>query len=254
MKNIFELMKELVADAKKLILIALLAALSVVSVDAQVHRSESFLNVRSLSLGTNLYNITNLAAYPHYPGLILNPTNVTYTNATGTFVGSGTTELASFGTTNTFTRPAIFRDVPLYVDRDGNRPLNAIWDSGPTGVTGGMTNATFLSPLTLFLEYALPQGTNGPFGVTFTPVWNGKNVSLNTNDWWGVRVAGGAPFGILAGSRYSIATNVPLWRWPGASHLRVLSVTNMHNQALAGPPAQTNSPFITDLSINGYVP
>lgn len=227
----------------KKLLISLGLCVAACGAMAQSHVSMSLLNVSALNTGTNTWGVTNLQNLVTNIGMIYNPTNVTYTNNAGTFVGTSSSYLSSLGTTTSLTGFSIFKDIPLHTDNAG-RP---IFTYVPTDVANGqLTNSWMSSPMTLFIEYVNPRGTNAPFGITLRPVWDGVSPSTSTADDWGFRIAGATT------TKGTLATNVPTWKWPGAKALRVVAITNEY--ILAGPAAQTNSTFITKLSVNGFKP
>lgn len=217
--------------------------LSLVGASAQNHNSFSVLAVPALQTGTNGWGVTNLSLIPTNSGMIYNPTNTTYTNSDGSYVGTSTSYLASIGTTNANTTKTLFRDIPLFADRNGVPIQFPIWGTGAAGLE---TNYTWFSPQTLFIQYYNPRGSNAPFGITFRPIWDGVTAHTDSGQDWGVNIAG------LATTQGSLSTNIPTWRWPGAKALRVVQVTNLY--VLGGVAAQTNSTVITKLNVNGFVP
>jgi len=228
----------------KKLLFSIGLSICTLSAMAQPFQSFNILNVSALNTGTNTWGVTNLANLVTNIGMIYNPTNVTYTNNGGTFVGSSSSYLAGVGVTNTANVFPLFKDIPLWTDRNGQPIFTYIPTDQTTPPT---TNSSKLySGTTLFIEYVNPLGSNAPFGMTLRPVWDGVRASTSTADDWGFRIAG------LTTAKGTLATNVPTWLWPGAKALRIVAVTNQY--ILAGPNAQTNSTFITKLSVNGYVP
>ena len=233
----------------KKLLLSIGLCLAALYASAQNHNSQNLLNVRALQTGTNGYSITNTANLVTNQGLLLVTTNVTYTNNAGVYVGfdsstSLTNYLAKTGTTNQFTNPSLFKDAQLWADRNGF-PIVYETHEILAGAAGATTNLTYLSSQTLFIEYVNPAGTNGGLGVVFRPVFDGVTPVTSVYDWG---------FGIAAGStgKGTLATNIPTWKWPGAKALRVVRVTNSLEGA--GLAFQTNSPYITKLSVNGFVP
>jgi hypothetical protein len=204
---------------------------------AQNHEVVDLLNVRALQTGTNGWGVTNLSCLFTNTGMIYNPTNVSYTNLSGSHVGTSTAYLASKGTTNAFTTVSLFKDLPLHVDRDGRPIFTFIATDATTPPT--TNSAQLLSPTTLMIEYVNPYGSNAPFGLTFRPVYDGATAAPQTGEDWGVRIAG------LSTTKGLVLTNIPTWRWPGAVALRVVAVTNQF--VLAGIAEQTNSTYITKL-------
>ena len=203
---------------------------------AQNHLSQSFLNVTALHTSTNGYGITNLAAVTSITnqGMIYVSTNLTFTNA-----GSVQHTLTAAVTNSTTTFP-IYKTVSLFTDRDG-KPIVFTVPSG----SADLTNFAY-SGANVFIEVVNTYGSNAPMGVTFCPLWDGVTYPASTADDWGFRIAG------LATAKNTLATNVPLWRWPGAKALGVRSVTNQY--ILAGNAVETNSPAITKLQFNGFRP
>lgn len=209
---------------------------------AQQHRSYDILNVKALQTGTNGWGVTNLANLTTNAGMIYNPTNTSYTNLAGTYVGVSPSYLALVGTTNSSTTAGLFKDIPLWTDSLGRPVLVSTVSPGPVA----NSNLVYNSQMNLFLEYINPLGSNAPFGFTLRPVWDGTTPTALTRDDWGFNIAGGAA------AKGSFATNIPTWLWPGAKSLRVVQVTNLY--VIGGPAGQTNSTFITKFSVNGFVP
>lgn len=236
---------------KKLILSFALILTMVLGAAAQNHQTKSVLRVAALNTGTNGWGVTNLSCLFTNNGMVYNPTNVSYTNAAGTFVGSDTTYLGYINTTNSFTTASLFNDIPLNPDAMGRPVQYAFWEMN----LGNVTNITFFGNQDLFIDYVNPRGSNAPIGVVFRPIYDDEGpggigsvpyANGYTGDDWGVRIAG------LTTTRGNIRTNIPTWRWPGAKYLRVVAVTNEY--ILAGPAAQTNSTFITRMSVSGFRP
>lgn len=250
MKNIIQFINALVdffseempSFVKKLVL-TLILALASVAAWGQTHNPQDLLNnIRALNTGTNGWGITNLLSLVTNIGSIYNPTNVTYTNGSGTFIGSSTTYLGYVGTTNASTTVKLFNDINLHPDRNGQPIVTPILEYN----IGLPTNLTYLGNATLQIEYVNPFGSNAPFGMTFRALYDGSTPSSSAADEWGFRVAG------LATGKGTVSTNIPTWKWPGARALRLVAITNQY--ILAGPSAQTNSTFITKARVVSFQP
>lgn len=227
----------------KKILSSLFSLLLTFGLGAQVHQYVDVLNVSALNVGTNGWGVTNLSILVTNIGMVYNPTNTTYTNSSGSYVGTATTYLDDVGTTNSLTQATLFKDIPLWTDSQG-RPITTLtWAESAAGL---LTNHTWRSSQTLFIEYVNPRASNAPMGIVFRPIYDGVTPGTGTGEDWGVRIAG------LETTKGTLVTNIPVHLWPGAKALRVVAVTNQY--ILAGPAAQTNSTFITKIRAAGFRP
>lgn len=231
--------------------------LAVVAITTQGQNSvpQDFLNVRALNVGTNtpsgLRGLTNLANITTNAGMILSSTNLGYTNLAGTYIHPGLSAvIAAMGTTNSYTVPALFKDVSLYPDRNGVPPFYYNWE-GNTAGAGVQTNWTFFSANTLFIEYVNPWVTNGAIGLQFRPIWDGETANNYTaDDWW---VVIPSSLGVQRPKAH-LATNAPVWRWPGAEKLRLVNITNNVTTITAEANTVTNSTFLTKIRLLGFRP
>lgn len=237
---------------KKLLLSIGLCALAF-GASAQDFVSQNFLNVRALNVGTNtpagLRSLTNLANVTTNAGMIYNPTNIAYTNLSGSYVHPGLTAVTSaVGTTNQYTTPALFKDVTLYPDRNGLPVFTYV----PTVVENAFsTNSSIISGANLFIEYVNPWVTNGAIGLQFRPVWDGVSPNSYTlDDWWVV-----IPSSLgVSRPKGHYATNAPIYKWAGASSLRLVSITNNVTTITGTADTVTNSTFLTKILLNGFRP
>jgi hypothetical protein len=237
----------------KKLLLSIGLSICTLSVMAQVHISQDFLNVKALQPGTNSVGyagLTNLANQVTGYGQIYSSTNLAYTNNAGAYIHPGLAAvIAAMGTTNQYTTPTLFKDVSLYADRNGN-PI--LYSMVAPGVIGN-SNITYLSPNTLFIEIVPSTWTtNGAYGFQFRPIWDGVTANGATNDdWWAILPSS---LGVATGGKAHLATNAPTFRWPGAKRLRLVSITNNVTTITAGATTVTNSAFITKLQLNGFIP
>lgn len=203
---------------KKLFIIGIVALATVVANAQTAARSYKFLPsfVYSLCL-TNTANITNQAS----PGITsTNYTGVSYTNNLGQYIKL----------TNSTTR--LLQDVPLWSLRDGSGAWNA-------GVTNNLLNYV-QSYATLAVTWYGGSGQNSACQIQFAPIYGDKEDTTSGNYW----TVGLTP---TASTYQTVTTNVPLWRWPGATALRC--------KFIASTDADASSLLsILDLSLNGYVP
>lgn len=215
---------------------SLLAVLGLASVaSAQNHVSQSFLNVQSLNV-SNLLAITNLTFTPAWTtSPATNRVGLQWTNLSSTRVivtASSTTDSAS--TFNTL------KDVSLWSDRNGQGyvPFGAYQSNGNTA-----TNANPVGPATLFIRlFGQAAAANSAVTFTFCPVWDDVGTSPNatTDDWAVALTASGTSF-------VTLATNVPMYRWPGAKGLKLKTIVN-------GDTDADSRVTVDRLSINGYRP
>lgn len=196
-------------------LLTLLSVCGFVSMaSAQNHLVQSFLaDVRSIQ-ASNLNQVTNLLATG---SSTTNRTILVWTNGNGTRITGATSP--GYNT---------LKDVALWSDRNGNYFPNMFNTFGP-----GSTNQVS-SPMTVFIGlYGQNAAANSAVTFLFTPIWDASETSgfsgtdtyLATADQWSVAVtaAGTTPV--------TLATNVPLWRWPGAKYLRLERISNGDSDA-----------------------
>lgn len=199
---------------------------------AQNFSSQSFLNVRSLFLSTNTYGITNLSAVVTNAGMT-HSVNVAYTNLSGSVVRSAGT--SSF---------PLFRDIQLWVARDGRPPLTIIPGGGEGTPASSATNTT-LSYANLYIELSSINGSNAPIGINIAPVWDGERTPTRTTEDFSFVIPGGVGY-------TTFTTNLPIWKWPGAASLRVRNITNQW--IIGGDTALTNGASIHRMTVNGWRP
>src|SRR6266496_1630155 len=215
------------------IIVSLLVSFACLAAQAQNHIAQSVLRVQALATGTNGFGITNLSCVLTNLGMIYS-TNVVYTNQNRVLRSNGTT-------TNTVSTQPLFDNIALWPNRDG----------GPNVFSGAFSGSVIDNPtnypvstMTLFIAIASPWGTNGPIGVNFCPKWEQSLVPTSTADDWSIRIPGNS-------SAYqTIATNIPVWKWPGAEYLAVRNITNQFIQA--GDTAVTNAPYIVNMTVVGF--
>lgn len=227
----------------KKLLLSLACGLVALTASAQDHAVMSMLNVRALFTGTNSLGagaaaITNLLFGFTNGGAVLS-TNVVWTNNAGQVVRSA----GAAGGTNIVNRFQLFKSVPLATDRNG-LPMYTYF---PTVASNAYsTNSAILSPFTIQTRLANPYGSNGPVGITFTPLWDGTNMSSNTERDWTVVIGG------LTTAVRDNVFNVPTWLWPGAKAFTVRTITNEFNPTAAADV--TNCPALIRLDVVGFRP
>lgn len=205
-------------------------------VQAQPHQNNDLLNVQALVTGTNGIGITNLSMLVTNSGMV-HSTNVVYTNSSTLVRSAG-----AAGGSNSVTTFALFKPVSLWSDREGRAPFNSYQQ---TLYAGDHTNA-LVSGLTLIIKLSSPLGSNGVVGFNFAPVWDGETVPASTAQDWSVVIPGGL------GGIVTVATNVPVWRWPGAKHMAVRNITNQN--VAAGDFGVLSNSAITRLRVVGFKP
>lgn len=217
---------------KKLISIGLGIGITVGSVFAQDHRSQSFLTAPVLV--TNILAITNLSI----------PLNGTPTNAVGTMYTNSfnNTNILVVATNGNFKN--LLKVATLFTSRAGD-PVGAAW------LTNNQAAATALMPVTASISGKV-NGTAGsftPITFTFAPVPGSDaqgNPDVSTmltgaNDEWSFSIT------LQGAGQVNFATNVPTWLWPGYRGLvckRIVNGTNGASSAIG----------VWDLKLNGFVP
>lgn len=208
---------------------------------AQNHTTVSLLSVAAIGTGTNslgVFGVTNISVLVTNAGLV-HSTNLVYTNLAGTFVRSP----GAAGGTNNITTAKLFNNASLWMDRDGRFPVM----SAPFSADVVANNTNYVvSPLTLFIRLANPLGSNGAVGINLCPLWDGVTPPANTSDDISIRI----PYTI--GAVVTLATNLPIWRWPGAKAFTVRNITNQ--TALGGEIGILSNSWVTDISAVGFIP
>jgi hypothetical protein len=140
--------------------------------------------------------------------------------------------------TNAGNTVRFFKDATLWSDRDGRVPIT-FFSVAPN--VAHSTNASVVNAATMYLQIQGASGANSAVTFVFTPLWDGDSPPLVTVDDWSVAVTA------VASAQTSLATNVPLWRWPGAKKLRLKSIVNSDTDASSGV-------YVNKVSLNGFVP
>ena len=200
-------------------LIAVVAFLALPAA-AQEFRSQSFLNVQAVYL-TNLCNPTNLATASSAG---TNVVGLTYTNNGVRFVADGTNQ----------TRVNPFRDVSLWALRDGS----GAWSTGATNATGILYNMSYA---TVSVTMTSGSGADSAIPFVVTPVYDGVNEATVAAEEWTFA------FTPTASSTQTFSTNAPLYRWPGASKLRIRRAVNSDTTA-------AGHVIVKALNLNGFPP
>jgi hypothetical protein len=209
----------------KKLFIGLVALVTVVSAQAQVpHRTFSFINTDYKSIGvTNLVAVTNLFT-----------ANARTTNMLNTVVtnSSGTRRVLTNSTVN------LLQDVPLWSLRDGSMPMLAT----NTGVA--MPRPTYV---TLSATTTAGAGAVGVLSLLITPIYGNNRITGRGNEVTPTGEEWAVSFLPTASTLTTLTTNVPIYRWPGASGLRLRRMVNTATAA-------DSEVHVIDLSVNGYVP
>jgi hypothetical protein len=198
-------------------------AVSCMVAQAQNHTDASFLNVKSLQMSNNtsvvFSNIATFSGMSNVFGLV-------YTNLSGTRVRI----------TNAADYTKLAKDVPLWFDRDGNAPVKYI----PDPLIATSTNFLNITGGTLVGKFIGGSAANSAVTFVFRPVWYDGNQFLATTHDWSVAVT--AASGVV-----TFATNAPMYRWPGAKYLRLISIIDADTDG-AGQVE------LVDLHLVGFVP
>lgn len=212
-------------------LLSLFAVLGmVIGAQAQNHISQSLLTVASLQV-TNLMQATNLLATG---SSTTNKPGTLFTNLAGTLINPTNGGSVSYAGYN------LFKDATLWADRNGNFSPNAFNTAG-NGSTNQLTGFS-----TVFIRlFGKNAAANSAVTFYFTPIWDGTGANtdtyLNTADAWSVAVTASGTTPVL------LATNVPTWRWPGASGLRLQRISN-------GDTDASSEVWVDRVSLNGFKP
>lgn len=192
---------------------------------AQPHQSRSFLAVQSIIV-TNTANATNLntagSVGTNYQGFH-------YTNLNRLVVINTTS-----GATNVnASKINPFQDVALWSLRDGS-PAYSL------GVTNGTGLNYHQSFATLTITWTGGSGANTAVPFVFTPVYDGVNEATDSAQEWSVSLTPST-------TRSTIATNMPIYKWPGASKVRLRRVVNADADA-------NGQAIIEAIRLNGFPP
>lgn len=205
------------------LLVGLAVLVGGVSAEAQNFKSLNFLLVPSITV-SNKVQYTNLQSSATVANAsTTNIVGLIWTNLFGNQVIAGVADFTQLS-----------GDVPLWSDRNGNVP---ILTSGSNTVWSGA-----ISALTMNI-HLLTGGSaaNSAVNFVFTPVFDGIHDSTASGDMFtvGVTAAGAAAV--------NIATNVPMWKWPGAKSLRLLTINNADTDA-------SSQVVVDGISLNGFIP
>ena len=181
------------------------------------HQNYRFLTVPAV-YATNLFNITNTLTTS---SLGTNLAGTVYTNANARVTAS----------TGVSTTRNLLQDVPLWSLRDGGAAYNPS-TNGINFIQGYGT-----------VSVTMTAGSGADSAVTFvvTPIYNEVNEATEAAEQWTFA------FTPTVSTTQTFATNAPLYRWPGASALRLRRIVNADTTA-------GGNVIITDISLNGFVP
>jgi hypothetical protein len=212
---------------KKLLIGLLTVAVLVMTAQAQVpHRSFSFINPDFRSVGvSNLVAITNLFTAGARTTNMLN--TVVSNNA-------GRRLVLTNSTLN------LLQDVPLWSLRDGSMPLTQT----NTAAASLPLRPTYV---TLSATTVAGAGTVGVLSLTITPLYGNNRITGKPNEVTASGEEWSVSFAPTASTLTTLTTNVPIYRWPGASGLRLRRMVNTATAA-------DTEVHVIDLSVNGFVP
>lgn len=212
----------------KKLLVGLVAACLLVTAQAQVpFRTFSFIPPDVMSVGvSNLVAITNLFTAD---ARTTNMLNTVITNA------YGVRQVLTNSTRN------LLVDAPLWALRDGSMPM--------AQQTNVMALGSALRPtyVTLSATMTAGAGTVGVLSLLITPMYGANRITGRANEVTASGEEWAVSFLPTASSVVTLTTNVPIYRWPGASALRVRRMVNTATVA-------NTEIHVIDLSLNGYVP
>lgn len=234
MKQLIDWLTGVQEDIKRLLnpAVAILIALLffAVTAGAQNFTFQSFLNQKYLC-STNGANISNIMSFK-YPLNMSNVAGIIYTTRPGV-----TNRIV-----NASDYTMLLQDVSLYTERGGLPILQQVGTHAGLGISGAAGMASnYISGQTLFVRARSGSGVNGDVTIVIQPVWDGTNAAISTGDDFS------CVFDTTASGYNTLATNLPVWRWPGCSKLRVKSIINA-NSAAAGDC------WIEQLGVGGFVP
>ena len=241
-------------------LITLIGVLAVAwSVEAQNFLSQSFLTVKSISVGTNTTrNLTNLNS----TWLNWNTSGVDLSGGTNT-IGLQWTNLSGVNITNTQLNAAAgygtermnpFSDVSLWTKRDGS-----IWDTSKivnnytNAVPNSSVSSNYVAIENLIPDYSPAKLTirlggyvlnGGTATFVFTPIPNGTDEPTSRINDWTVGVA----WPLVTNN--VVVTNVPMYLFNGCSKLRLRTVTG----GVTFNGATTSNLWIHGITLSGFVP
>ena len=211
----------------KKLLVGLVAACLLVTAQAQVpFRTFSFIPPDVMSVGvSNLVAITNLFTAD---ARTTNMLNTVITNA------YGVRQVLTNSTRN------LLVDAPLWALRDGSMPM---------AQTNTAAASLPLRPtyVTLSATMTAGAGTVGVLSLLVTPMYGANRITGRANEVTASGEEWAVSFLPTASSVVTLTTNVPIYRWPGASALRVRRMVNTATAA-------NTEIHVIDLSLNGFVP
>lgn len=219
---------------KILIVLGLLTGLSV---NAQNHRSQSFLNdqIGSLIVSNTLQNVTNLLSTTANGalGAGTNILGMQWTNKAGSYI---LVQASNAGTsTNDVTGINPFKDVDIHYPRNADFPYSIMAGlSAPTNyqVAG-----------TISLRMIGRSGKSGTTTVQIVPLYDdsGTNQPTQAGEYLSFAVA------VNGVTPVNAVTNVAAYRIAGAKKLRVYYISS-------GESTSASDCFITDLRWNSFAP
>jgi hypothetical protein len=203
---------------KKLLFIGL-AVIAGMTANAQVAaRSYKFIpGSISTLIVSNTIAITNIGSVSS--AWSTNKAGTAWTNSAGTGVVAGQGD-----------KVRLLQDVPLWALRDGS----GAWVPTTNAITGIQGYAT------LAVTSIAGSGANAAVTFVFAPVYGDKEGTSATDIWT-------IAFTPTASTVQTVTTNVPMYKWPGASALRLSRIVNADTDA-------SSSFTVTDISLNGFVP
>ena len=227
---------------KKLLYLSLVVV-STLSARAQKFTSQELLRVMALSSGTNNYGVTNsMAVVSNKLGggvILVLATNTAWTNNAGTLVRN--TNYTGIAATNPVAQAALFNDISLFAEKNGRVPVTYI--ANPASIIA--TNYLDISPLNFYVTLTAVSNVTATVGFQFAPVWDGQNIAVSTADDWSIVIPAAAQ------QITTFATNVPMWKWPGARSIRLRYVTN--DIASNGTNTLLGT-WIQSATFNGFIP
>jgi hypothetical protein len=98
-----------------------------------------------------------------------------------------------------------------------------------------------VSGYTVFIKGVGGANANSAVTLVFSPLWDGETPALATTDDWSVAITANGTTPV------TLATNAPIWKWPGAAKLRLKYSSNADTDA-------SSQFWLQKVSLNGFVP
>lgn len=209
----------------KKLFIAAIIGLGLLTAQAQGSKTISFLNVASIQV-TNTLNFTNLFS-PVSSGS--NSVGAIYTNRSNVRVIATNADFQN-----------VFVDVPLWAPKTGGW-----WGQTSTNYTDSTLSG---APVSIVVRSVAGSGTMGANTIAVAPVFGDiGTVPGKPSEVTATTIREVYSFTPTASTIQVWSFPVSLYKWPGATALRVIYVNN-------AATAASSQVVITDLALSGYQP